>query len=900
MTFKTYVNPNVFKAIQNVDMEELVKCSEEEIRPVLPCLVRMGLISPLDTSKKCTNMKVQILTIVSSMELVNSIVALLSIDFHKLEIDVKKEQQLRQKGNTLQNDSILIGNLTNTSMALEYERSDMTRRLSILLGELLYIQSQIQEVNEDQETYIKPSELFDNDIFAEELADIICIALAELPTTLNITNIIETLLHVHNGPPIICRIVANFPDCFREVTNYLIQSGERQEENVLSVVRATTITLMCKMNPSQALTIRSRCVEMCRMPALAISLSLENKIDEESDMVAFISGLLLGNDQTIRNWIALFIRTGQKRKGEVSSTALQQLRDELLRRLQKIIDTSPDGQLPNSLVVQASALLRLYCALRGIAAIKFQDEEVGLIVQLLTSHPNPTPAGVRFVSIGLCMLIACPSLISLSEHERRSIEWVQWLVKEEAYFESASGVTASFGEMLLLMAIHFHSNQLSAICDLVCATLGMKITIRHNNMTRMKQIFTQEIFTEQVVTAHAVKVPVTNSLCANMTGFLPIHCIHQLLKSRAFAKHNVNIKNWIYKQICTSVSPLHPVLPMLVEVYVNSIMLPNSKTSEQTNKPLSENEIRRVFQSSIFGQYFDNKQSIFTMDFDLNMENQDIVVDNTSLTPQLLLLYYLLLYEDCRLNNAHILASTGRKIKTYTPEFMSELPIKYLLHHAQKDQSSYSGLFGPLLKLLATHFPHLTLVDDWLDDMAMTTEHKPAHISHLMVTEAFKNLETNPAKCAKLLQLLLKQEAIDIWPFAEIFCQFARQILGENVPRYLQNLYKDVWLRLNTVLPRRLWVLTVKSLVDDFSSLTRIDVAEDPLQIMRCDERVFRCAPIYAIVLRVLRASLASSRSQLTQHLQANPRLDQNGQVLNETDREDMCRATIAAQVRIF
>ncbi|KAJ8939398.1 hypothetical protein NQ314_011144 [Rhamnusium bicolor] len=79
-----------------------------------------------------------------------------------------------------------------------------------------------------------------------------------------------------------------------------------------------------------------------------------------------------------------------------------------------------------------------------------------------------------------------------------------------------------------------------------------------------------------------------------MTGFLPIHCIHQLLKSRAFAKHNVNIKNWIYKQICTSVSPLHPVLPMLVEVYVNSIMLPNAKNTEHTNKPLTENEIRKV------------------------------------------------------------------------------------------------------------------------------------------------------------------------------------------------------------------------------------------------------------------------------------------------------------------
>jgi len=35
--------------------------------------------------------------VLSRIELVNSIVALLSIDFHALEQDVKKEQQLRQK-----------------------------------------------------------------------------------------------------------------------------------------------------------------------------------------------------------------------------------------------------------------------------------------------------------------------------------------------------------------------------------------------------------------------------------------------------------------------------------------------------------------------------------------------------------------------------------------------------------------------------------------------------------------------------------------------------------------------------------------------------------------------------------------------------------------------------------
>lgn len=218
MTFRKTVSPKVFHAIQNVDIEELSKCVEEEIRPILPCLVRMSLISPLDTSKKCSGQKIDILTIISGIEYVNSIVALLSIDFHALESDVRKEQQLRQKSSTTQNDSVLISNLPN-GLALEYERSDMTRRLRLVLSELLFIQSQIQDVGEnhsEQEFYMKSSELFDNDIYIEEISDVICIALAELPMLLNVQTMAETLLHVHNGPAVICRVVANFPDSFRE------------------------------------------------------------------------------------------------------------------------------------------------------------------------------------------------------------------------------------------------------------------------------------------------------------------------------------------------------------------------------------------------------------------------------------------------------------------------------------------------------------------------------------------------------------------------------------------------------------------------------------------------------------------------------------------------------------
>lgn len=712
-----------------------------------------------------------------------------------------------------------------SGLALEFERSESTRRIRLVLSELLYIASQIQELQKNQEFQIKQSDLFDNAVYMEEISYVICIALAELPTLLSVLDIAETLLHVKHGPEIICWIVANIPDSFFEVCTHLIANGERQEESTLGRIRTTALTMLCQMNPSQALAVRAKCVELCRMPALAIALSLEHKninnALSESDIVAFVSGLLLGSDQQVRTWIAMFIRNGQKRKWE-SHTALQSLREELLKRLQAITAQNA-GQLAESQVVQASALLRLYCALRGIGGIKFQDDEVAMIVQLLTSHPPPSPAGVRFVSLGLCMLIACSSLIGHHNLEKRSIEWVQWLVREEAYFESTSGVTASFGEMLLLMAIHFHSNQLSAICELVCATLGMKIPIRPNNLTRMKQIFMQEIFTEQVVTSHAVKVPVTANLNANIPGFLPVHCIHQLLKSRAFAKHRVPIKNWIYKQICSSVPPLHPVLPALVEVYVNSILVTSNKTSEHTNKPITEDEIRRVFQNNVFGANFDCKKSINISQCEVG--NTDFDIPKPSLTSQLLLLYYLLLYEDVRLSNMHTFISQDRKIKSYSTEFLSELPIKYLLQLVQRDQMNYAGLFSPLLRLLATHFPHLSLVDDWLDNEMINvdstvTNYEDIKITDIMIIEAFTHVQSSPSRTGRLLRQLMSMKPTDIWPHAEVIIYYFKTTLSSRVPRYIQgNILLTIFWDLSYYLPVTLPLLRHHYLLPLFTLL---------------------------------------------------------------------------------
>jgi len=851
----------VFKAISCVDVQTILACSDESLRPILACLVRMSLIAPLDQSTACLQGRTSVLQVLSRIELVNSIVALLSIDFHALETDVKKEQQLRQKVGSSSADSVLISNLSS-GPSLEFERSDATRKLRLVLSELLALMANPPNSPTNPLT-MKASELFDHRVYLPEVCDVLAIALAELPALLQPTEVCEALLRLKHGPEMICHVVANQSDSFYCVVSHLLRLGDKQEEDGGTMARQKALLLLAKMNPSMALSMRARCVEWCRMPGLAVLLSLQHS----SDLVTWLSGLLLGTDQGCRAWLSFWVRSGAKRK----CPALAELRADLARRVSQVLEQcGEEGRdLPAKCVRESLALLRLFTALRGIAGMKFSEDEVKLLVSLITRRPPPSVQGGRLVSTGLSILIACNSLIAQPQLERSATAWIRWLV----------GWGQSPGEMLLLSAIHFHAGQLSQVADLVCQTLGIKMTVRTNGMTRIKQIFTQEIFTEVVVAQHAVKVPVTPKLTSTLPGFLPVHCIHQLLKSRVFSKHKVSIKPWIYKQLCSSCAPLHPVLPPLIEAYVTSILLPSSArgTTDYLNEPLSEAEIRSVFSPPMFS-------------LDTTGE-----VSSSGYTAQLCILYYILLYEDTRLS---IPTTTSRQPAPprprYSAELLAELPLKFLLGRAESLQGMFEGLFPALLRLATTHFPHLCLVEDWLrpdhsSSPTITTTKLPTPSS---LTAALSTVSSCPAAANLHLRQLLSLPPRVVWQLCPALVSNIDTVLGHTVPRHTQELYKQVWLRLNTVYPRQLWLLTVNSLTTP-PSITQEELALDPLAVLRCDERVFRTGPMLQIVLYMLKACLAASRTRLSQYL-----VDQQPATphLLDTEREELRNSLVLTQ----
>jgi integrator complex subunit 2 len=171
----------------------------------------------------------------------------------------------------------------------------------------------------------------------------------------------------------------------------------------------------------------------------------------------------------------------------------------------------------------------------------------------------------------------------------------------------------------------------------------------------------------------------------------------------------------------------------------------------------------------------------------------------------------------------------------------------------------------------------------------------------LNIVEAFEEINICPSKTIRLLKQMLLKSPIELWSHSETIIRYFKKILEPSVPRLIQELYKQIWIKLNTILPRQLWVMTINALMPDDTITKHVvlrqeNIMIEPLQILRCDERIFRCPDALSIILKILQASLAASKIQLSRHIMDKPLFNKTGQIQNEAQREELKMALVASQ----
>jgi hypothetical protein len=197
--------------------------------------------------------------------------------------------------------------------------------------------------------------------------------------------------------------------------------------------------------------------------------------------------------------------------------------------------------------------------------------------------------------------------------------------------------------MLSLLAIHFHTNQISSAIELIRETLGHNISFHSESLNqvtpllscislplacsgarvgwrccgvlmersflKIAAVFTEDLFTEEVVAKEAVALAVRPKVSRPSSrlyvlfvffGVLPsasnvdtqlsdkdtksfaVMCIYHLLKNKIFSKHRVDVGEWVWSQITQADEPVHYLLPALIEEWVKRYASPPPTTSARS------------------------------------------------------------------------------------------------------------------------------------------------------------------------------------------------------------------------------------------------------------------------------------------------------------------------------
>ncbi|CAG0910202.1 unnamed protein product, partial [Cyprideis torosa] len=170
---------------------------------------------------------------------------------------------------------------------------------------------------------------------------------------------------------------------------------------------------------------------------------------------------------------------------------------------------------------------------------------------------------------------------------------------------------------------------------------------------------------------------------------------------------------------------------------------------------------------------------------------------------------------------------------------------------------------------MVNHYPHLCLVEDWLDnDFIMKERLHRKKLKREDIVDALNVMKTPAAlkdpRFRRALEGILYLQPDDMWAIVPIFLSKLQLILADKEYRQVSEVYKKVWFRLNHFFPRPLWVQTVNTLLANRGQTnTQEQLVENPLCILRVDMDVFFCAPMVEILLRILRCYLSACRATL-------------------------------------
>ncbi|KRX14385.1 N-alpha-acetyltransferase 25, NatB auxiliary subunit [Trichinella nelsoni] len=334
---------------------------------------------------------------------------------------------------------------------------------------------------------------------------------------------------------------------------------------------------------------------------------------------------------------------------------------------------------------------------------------------------------------------------------------------------------------------------------------------------------------QKFIVRQAAKVRVTRELSAKITDVLPIDCVIALLHWRAFSRYQVHISDWIFKQLAQCCTPISETTVELIEMFVHSCL---NLYIENENAP----------SSPVINPFAESKLIAFYKETALQTEH---------FVMQVLLLYYILYYENYYNENIR--------------KFVQYIVIQIELHGRD-----YSALFIKILKCAVNLYSYLIF------PLCLKIPRLASHVtipSVDAIREAARCSKKFPKKSLAMLRKLRRCNPGGLFELLPELTDYARHLLDKDVAFALQQEYLSLWNYVELFYSRKLHGHTVASLKPSGTGVkfySHTSLCDDIKQIVVCDERVFKVAPIFKILLRVLHCYFSAARLAVEQKIVIN------------------------------
>ncbi|KAJ3154084.1 Integrator complex subunit 2 [Geranomyces michiganensis] len=532
--------------------------------------------------------------------------------------------------------------------------------------------------------------------------------------------------------------------------------------------------------------------------------------------------------------------------------------------LSHIIDPSHRQRKPQPLPESEECIiLRILCGMAGMLGYTYPKTALQLSLRMPQSGSTD-----RRSQLYLCFLILCAD-----QYARNCMD---------EFTETLSHVFNSrHSDLSLMILVFVHTGQLLEVESVVRKTLNMPVQIPRDGLHQLRTILTQRLFsTSEMVRRALVPRPVGQS------ESFAIVVVYHLLRQNLFETNGIDVRDWIFWQIKNACLPLHPLLPDILELYVERL------AKRGAISRISDRDMATVFS------------------------------DTSLLTPSHVIgCHYVLLYRAilAKLQQAEpeYGGPTAPKAAPLADYYLPSLPTKRILYHAETDgdHQAYRLLYPKLAGLVAEQEPQILdfaglvgqeeeealRAKQFAVDASMGLKYKElfpkevdaehrddtkdwlaAALEPEKFTPIWRNAASDTLSAIKALQILQALPPATLAPFLSPVMDSLLPVLvvapETETMAALESHFQQLWTKFYTYFPQKTCLETtrilthrpgqtsierktlISALVANRDKDDDSDLVSDPLLVFGCDSRVWRSRLGVKIALQALAFYMTASR----------------------------------------